>query len=192
MSIPLKRGRSDIMSQFFTPQENQRLLQWEKALRSGKYKQGRYALCQLTDEAFMAQYWDTKSVLNSSPDNVEYCCLGVLATELDQSICWKKVGSVYVIQENDEEWGDLPPERFFLMCGLPSSLRGIFGYLNDREQYTFSAIADEIRSLRLLGHFTKKTEKCFNEFQKVIVLDLYKFLCWKKHWLDTVSSSCPM
>ena len=119
---------------------NDNAKKWVKALRSGEYKQGKYALCNpLTDK---------------------YCCLGVAA-----DLYVKEVGDIPV-----EDSGDLraydgrdvyPPPAVVEWVGLKDNsgryvkpgeevtpLGGItsLAYNNDEDGFSFDQIADIIES----------------------------------------------
>jgi hypothetical protein len=72
---------------------------WVAALRSGRYQQGRSALCTIT------------------PEGKKYCCLGVLCEEL--GIPWKPIGGVLHYGQQKRS-GTLPPEALIL-AGLGTS-----------------------------------------------------------------------
>lgn len=94
---------------------------WIRALRSGKYKQGRYRL--------YSNFTDS------------YCCLGLLCDLLDRTK-WQKDEWDYWAWGNRE---DALPETVRRKVKLSPKQQGSLIRMNDQEGKTFSEIADYIK-----------------------------------------------
>lgn len=97
---------------------------WTKALRSGKYKQG-------------------KGLLRDSEDR--YCCLGVLCdvVKSDLGLEWESFMGCYSIENYEASL----PDTIVKFTGVNST--GYYGkvrlvLMNDRDGYTFNEIAEVI------------------------------------------------
>lgn len=96
---------------------------WLRALRSGKFKQGKGTLCQKTDAGY------------------EFCCLGVLAhIAIDEP--WRRIGGRFTFKGNEGYttiFGDEVAQKFGLSVMAHNSLTR----MNDDGQ-SFSEIANWI------------------------------------------------
>jgi len=97
---------------------------WVKALRSGKYKQGVYALCAYDED-----------------DALRYCCLGVLVEE--------EVGGHWILHQDFgtyslDGYSDVFPDEAAKEIGLSDAAHDKLTQLNDISGKSFEEIADWI------------------------------------------------
>jgi hypothetical protein len=91
---------------------------WIRALRGGKFKQGRCALRSLNDK---------------------YCCLGVLC-DLVASHSWERTEGMYTHKNNT--W--IPALSVLKTVGLPPPQINILVIMNDGKKRSFKSIANYI------------------------------------------------
>lgn len=106
---------------------------WVKALRSGKYKQGRGTLCQV----------DKKG-------NKSFCCLGVLCDLYNKDRKAKKKKTLFVEQIPNDGWadGNLSKAQFITMYGdhdgtLPTEVAVWGGFTEWNHEGSFTALANQ-------------------------------------------------
>jgi hypothetical protein len=109
---------------------------WLKALRSGKYKQGRKYLCQTVN------------------GEDRYCCLGVLANEcldahwVPADASWiapsKKPHDKYLLMKNYRKVDYVIPYNFVKETGITSCQMERLAMMNDASRYSFEKIANWI------------------------------------------------
>lgn len=100
---------------------------WIKALRSGKYAQGRRKLKQVTPIS-----------------GFEYCCLGVLL-DIEEPEGWGEDGIRATIHRHSQ--GGMPSDGFLAQCGLDYVHAATLARMNDApRQKSFLEIADYIEA----------------------------------------------
>lgn len=99
------------------------LRKWIDALRSGKYKQGRYFLCNVDDE---------------------YCCLGVAAEVLGAKKQRAGRNTAYTFKTDDASSTQIISHLFPDVISEP--LEKELAHKNDADGYTFVQIADYIEA----------------------------------------------
>jgi hypothetical protein len=99
--------------------------QWVKALRSGEYRQGAYALGRLSADGVYIE---------------SFCCLGVLAHECDPTP-WVRDRELVAV---DPAGPFTLSPKFLEAAGLSREVIGQLAFLNDDGGKTFDEIADWI------------------------------------------------
>jgi hypothetical protein len=98
---------------------------WVAALRSGEYHQAK-------------EYLHVPSV--------GYCCLGVLCDIVDDTKWVDKDRTAYTFDNNTYTYSRYPTQNWLDNVGLPDKQADYLTILNDKENQTFSQIADWIET----------------------------------------------